>query len=837
MEVDTRMPPLHQSAYSHTPLGVSHDLDRDSAKQHLIFPIEHDRQTRKTLPSSILSLPVTYSLHSAVQPAPSKRPSISSPTAETIRQADSPRQDSNVHPTGDVREFRDSVSKPQPPPETSQTNGHQYPRSPGIVSTDAIERLQTQISQNSVVLAAHARDIYRGEETLQHVKISLLHEFQAQLFRQTTNIQRVEESAAQLQHEMQGMRHAMEAINREMEARRMDKQSRKSIVSPNHQLAAQDSALELVAQQIAVTSHKTSDVDILKLHIEIMKSKIYQLEEGAKAVSSQPPSHTFQLPRETTVAPILLTHPTVLSHPTTPTILQASDASRRASSVQHHQPLFTQPAPKAVVEAPQRTEPAPSQNNGWATINAGVKRSSQNGMDSPQDTTMHGPSPSKRPKLGEAEPFPNYTAAQPSPSHIAVEPTDVRFPTPAHVITSQNPIADQIPSSRPRQQPSYSPYTPQYGPSDDSCRPDSQHIMGYRPRGWGRGGGGPGNRGGRVRKSMLAQPYGIFVTPEWEPDDWQSLHSSQGIPEDSHNHMARSGRGSIVHRGSGGARGGYVTNDRTSSLGLQGVTAGISFGPLGEAYGSTKRTRTRPVRNADGVLIRKDGRPDMRSQSSAANLRKVHARKKNESSHSLMLTNIQYAAPVSVANIPSPTGLAAHLNTTDKHKTIMGKIFPEGLDASPKQHDCTHQVSLKGCDHTVHTRSHGHRSVAKTDKLVKRKQSERDTSPRQKQSSQRQDVDVDKAGIYAAAADEEGEAHGNEEEDEEGNGEEGEEEEYEDKKQAPERSGEHAKVYEETATKQEKNGDATRAKSRAGPENQAVESSAPNDDDCIHVQA
>ncbi|KAK5117569.1 hypothetical protein LTR62_004991 [Meristemomyces frigidus] len=42
---------------------------------------------------------------------------------------------------------------------------------------------------------------------------------------------------------------------------------------------------------------------------------------------------------------------------------------------------------------------------------------------------------------------------------------------------------------------------------------------------------------------------------------------------------------------------------------------------------SGKKSRTKPIRNADGVLIRKDGRPDMRSVSSANNLRKVHAKR------------------------------------------------------------------------------------------------------------------------------------------------------------------------------------------------------------------
>lgn len=49
-----------------------------------------------------------------------------------------------------------------------------------------------------------------------------------------------------------------------------------------------------------------------------------------------------------------------------------------------------------------------------------------------------------------------------------------------------------------------------------------------------------------------------------------------------------------------------------------------------ELDSANKKTRTKPIRNSDGVLIRKDGRPDMRSVSSANNLRKVHAKKEAE---------------------------------------------------------------------------------------------------------------------------------------------------------------------------------------------------------------
>lgn len=51
---------------------------------------------------------------------------------------------------------------------------------------------------------------------------------------------------------------------------------------------------------------------------------------------------------------------------------------------------------------------------------------------------------------------------------------------------------------------------------------------------------------------------------------------------------------------------------------------------LSEDAPSRKRSRTKLKRNGQGILIRKDGRPDMRSISSALNLKKVHAKKDTE---------------------------------------------------------------------------------------------------------------------------------------------------------------------------------------------------------------
>lgn len=91
--------------------------------------------------------------------------------------------------------------------------------------------------------------------------------------------------------------------------------------------------------------------------------------------------------------------------------------------------------------------------------------------------------------------------------------------------------------------------------------------------------------------------------------------------------------------------------------------------PLGE----TKKSRTKPTRNADGILIRKDGRPDMRSISSAQNLRKVHAKKEAERSAEMQnghsgLNNVTSSG--SVAGDTASVGTPAPTLPDDSHSPV-----------------------------------------------------------------------------------------------------------------------------------------------------------------------
>jgi hypothetical protein len=145
---------------------------------------------------------------------------------------------------------------------------------------------------------------------------------------------------------------------------------------------------------------------------------------------------------------------------------------------------------------------------------------------------------------------------------------------------------------------------------------------------------------------------------------------------------------------------------------MQGVTAGVSVG-VGLAvdpYSHTKKTRTKPIRNADGVLIRKDGRPDMRSQSSAANLRKVHARKEEQKGSDGGFTptsSLRHGTSMG-AETPSPTrtsflppGHDMTASVQKKHIDVMSKMFPSGIDESRKEVDYSRKVFEDGQDHTA----------------------------------------------------------------------------------------------------------------------------------------
>ncbi|CAO2656674.1 Nn.00g054770.m01.CDS01 [Neocucurbitaria sp. VM-36] len=753
MEIDSRPPASQHPGHHHNP----HEQHHDPSLQHQpLHQVEADKHSLP--PPSLIRSPLGLaSLQTDPQKAPGNPLLSPSPAVRPIHDVQHAAQvhsrGATVKLTSCTREPLSTASQPPSPHELHHANGHQYPCSPREVAIDAIERLQTQISQNSGALAAHTRDIRRGEESFQRLEDSLRRDLQGQLIRQSGDIRRVDEAVARLHHEMQGITQVMEGLSRELHATRVDRQSRGSTMPPGQTTNVQDSALELMAQQISIISQKANEVDTLKITIEIMKNKIQRLEEAASLAPSQPTLQAYQATRESTALVAQSTHTTASYHPTPVAISHITPGQPSKS-----QTYYSFATPSATTpETSQRPEPVPTQSSGWATVNAGVKRTHSNGMESPHETSKHMPGSPKRPRLATVEPSITHET---SLSQTDTDGSETRTHAYALAQPSQYSLPESVLAAQ-SQQTVYIPYGTQDGPSEDNWRSESHRTIEHRPRGRGRG-GGPGSRGGRGRKSMPAQIH-TLRTPEWDNDDWQSN------PDGSYNHVARLGRG-IARRGSGGGgtRGGYTASDRAVSLGLQGVTAGMGIEPPIDLYSHTKKTRTKPIRNADGVLIRKDGRPDMRSQSSAANLRKVHARKDGDPNHSpstFTPTNLHYSDSAGAPDTPSPSGYgldhgpdhSVSASIHKKHSAIMNKMFPSGVDESRKQYDYTRQVFEEDRDHTVHPRTQNHHQSTKSSLQIKREHFEQDRVTDLQSPRRAEDVDTDDAEDQA---DDEGQAPG-----------------------------------------------------------------------------
>ncbi|KAF2278164.1 uncharacterized protein EI97DRAFT_440676 [Westerdykella ornata] len=498
---------------------------------------------------------------------------------------------------------------------------------------DAIGRMQTQISQNTGALSAHARRLQDLQDVSEQQLNGMRREFHDLIH---ANMSRLGEMVTALQRDVQTMRQQVADLDDAM-----DKISRTVSViqaqgpgalAAGSSAAAQASALELMAQQLHNVSTKVNEVDSLKINMEIMKGRIQRLEEGTGAASTQ------------TVLP----HPqyAVTSYGSTPT-----PATHAGTPVHEHA---------------ESAQPAQT----FTAINGPPKRVYSYAEEHPDADQR--PDSSKRLKIATMEPGSTYTVSQhhhspqeqphsedpharPQFAHSHSQVQSASFAS-SHTLSHDSmPPESTLRSSNPTSTlPSQGPVTPAYytqdAPSDESWRPLEQRSSTRgRPR------GGPGSRGGRGRKSLPAQL--VHSTPEWERDDWQGVPESQISPNGYYTGGPRAARGtSVIRRGSGGAAANIVSSTPRGRppnaqyqqqpgvhLGMQGVTPGLgspgslngtpirmmSVAPGHDPYAHTKKTRTKPTRNADGVLIRKDGRPDMRSHSSAANLRKVHAKKEN----------------------------------------------------------------------------------------------------------------------------------------------------------------------------------------------------------------
>jgi hypothetical protein len=702
MELDSKPSPAQHPGPQSAHRDQHHELHHRHHYPHQ-QPFHPSDTNRQSLPSisAMRSPPNLAPLHTAPPKAYANMlPSIS-PALKSAHETSQDAQSYSSEATVDMA--KDQVPRLRPVEEPSYSNGYHHPRLQEA-HPDAGERMQTQPAQTLNALAPQGHHVEDFEERIRQVEANLRREFQAHLHRQDSDIHVLGEAVAGLHQDTHSLRQSIDSFARDLHKTRSEIRARgfngapgPAPIGPSQTApvqtvpaGAQDAALELMAQQVAMITHKAGEIDVLKVTIEIMKGKIHRLENE----SSQPAATSYQPGLQATQAVVSQTH----SHGQPP------------HSQGHHSHEGSIAA--NVQDLAQR--PAPEQNQvGWASVNAGVKRHHQDGTESPLVAATPTFGSPKRQKLADVETRSVYDASQ----------TPSRIHTPTQTLPSQpHPASESGPGPQ-SQHPTYIPYGTQEGPSGDGWRPESQRMIQQRPlRGRGsRGGRGPGSRGGRVRKSLPAQsrPPG---TPDWDRESWQSMQDGQTPPSGYYNQTPNPAR-TISRRGGGSMRGGYSPNDRAASLGLHNANVGMSIeSPPLDQYGQPKKSRSKPIRNADGVLIRKDGRPDMRSQSSAANLRKVHARKdeQRDDESGFTPTNRQYTASAAT-NTPSPSrqfGASSDPNVSSsvqkKHNDILDRMFPNGLDASLRDNDYAHQVFNEDQDHTAHTRRRSHHTSSQT---------------------------------------------------------------------------------------------------------------------------
>ncbi|KAJ8108242.1 hypothetical protein OPT61_g8309 [Boeremia exigua] len=751
-----------------TPLSSSHPLWAKPAPSEQLHQRQHSHSSESVRQSFRSSAPISPV---AVSRSPINR-GVETPVAAPIQTFPQPSQPHSGH-------LGSSVQKALPEPVVNgHRDAHKYPQDPRNVHFDAIERLQTQTSQNTSALAAQARTQMESAEIVRQIESSLRGEFQGQLQRQDQELRRMSETVNQLARELAECRQNMVGLVHEVHVARTENARRSSDAQPSYQ----DETLELMARRIADISHRAVDLESLRDLVSILGGKVHRLEaeSAANRQLQQQPTYPAQPTLQSThqsshPPPPPPQHPPTHSHhvaqapPLHPPPAPAYQTPARPTSNPQAFPVHEKPAAIMPPESAQRPETGATQN-GWATVNAGVKRVFESSAGSPHQSAGSEPASPKRPKLttpGESQDSQSMPQPPPEPAHILPSQTQppVGPQPPTHPTsypgqhTGPHPgshhgspqIAPQgINPGTPSSQP-YRPYNTQDGPSEQSWIPESQRMAESRPaRGRGsRGGRGPGSRGGRVRKSMQGQHHSTG-TPEWERDHWSAVPDSQASPSvyDGHSHSVRG----IVRRGGGGggSRADPMSversNEWTPEIGPRTIYHNQDS-PI-----EVKKTRSKPIRNEDGILVRKDGRPDRRSQSSAANLRKVHARKEEqqrEAEAGSTPSGLRHTMSVG-PETPGPSSPdSQEHDVTDsvrkKHHDILGRIFPEGIDTSRKQHDYAHQVFNEDRDHTAHPRSQGIKPAKKASPQVKKERERSEIAETQASG----DVEMAEAGASA----------------------------------------------------------------------------------------
>jgi hypothetical protein len=563
------------------------------------------------------------------------------------------------------------------PPEPSQTRNATSLQLPSLSQ-------QHPAAQDGVI-----SQVQSSLQSQLHVHSQILEEQRQEIENQRHQMARMDSTIEALRHEQRNIYAVVDELRHELRTR------------PEHQ-HPDNSEVDILTKEVQSISSKTNEIAGLRMQMDILRSQVRRLERhgspganslapsehmGHEQMSHGPPSVAgfatntpsaldqrpllYQTPMENRLpAPIAasseLPDPRIQSESRTLPGIRSIDPNTPISSWRPGGAIAPPPSGPMIGSSPQIEAPAPG--SGWAAVNSNTAPKRLISEPSFESATPGSP---KRQRLAPLMPrtYDQQTQGS-SPYHSN---SGDSLPTVPTLQSTQNPSMDSAGSVPPQHNPlrfvqfaSGSESAP-----EDSWRQGPGSLI-DRGRGSPRRGRGGRSRGGR--KSGGAE--GDRATPEWDarPDNVQILN-----PSESH--------------------GGPVQSSEQPSETTAGMYPDPHFMPItttadvASSNHPTKKTRTKPVRNADGVLIRKDGRPDMRSVSSAMNLKKVHAKKEaerannKETSNSEDTKDISYSASehdageMSVGS-PSVDGHATDGDTSvlDRHQETMRKVFPYGIE-------------------------------------------------------------------------------------------------------------------------------------------------------------
>ncbi|KAF2750564.1 hypothetical protein M011DRAFT_474081 [Sporormia fimetaria CBS 119925] len=663
----TQSPQEDPPAIAAAPSGEPDVIMEAQAQPH---PDMHSRHSTRTLPS-----PASAGLPpNGLQRSASGNSGLpASPAHRHEHYAQAPTRESSATLASHTRELP-PINHPPP----MSHGAYSYPRSPHESHLEAVERMQKQIPTIS------------GSQ-MQEREMGAL---RTMAEHNSSDLRQLEEAFQLLRREVQACNDNIHALHQRLTT--LETRPPPSAVPPAF---GEGSALEMMNERIHHVSQKVVEVDTLKATILILKDQVRRLEEE-------------RIPRHDSHAATALVHPSYsMSQP--PVHIE-----------QIHRPSYYPSPSGQVLAEPERHDRAASVQappSAWTSVNAGGKRSYTNGGESPHTLARRSVSP-KRPKLAPSgQPVDDQPLYEVLPSNASRVSTHVLAPV------STPPVYTAPPQQQPREAapdtptptshpPSYpqvfSQFPVQETPSPDIWRQKTQPPVQPAPRTRGRP-RGPNSRGGRRNKPLISQDFVMVETPIGT-EHWTTTVSNPDLfhPETPRSQTtARRGSGSSAMRSAG-----RDSSVHRPVLGMQGVSPGGGVLVTQDPYAHTKKTRTKPIRNADGVLIRKDGQPDKRSQSSAANLKRVHARKEEQrmsgagSGQNTPVeregSGLRYELGRGAGSgESSPEGLDDI--TRKRHDQVIGMMFPNGIESARRETDYARVFEDDG-EHVAVPRGHGH---------------------------------------------------------------------------------------------------------------------------------